>query len=525
MLNLMLRRFFRLIWKAKGSSRGSKSDRAQKETFKEEPSLSKEKKEERVSEQKAQLQKLKEEKKEERKEEKEKPKMKKKRASTKAGAIIKKITVRSELNLEQNSVFTVSTYRKKSREIVFREKTPSGEVIERKVIIGKTAKGIETGVLTTSHFKVYLCLVDLWQKAGRPIHEPVQFTISQIVESLGLAFSGKTYEEIKRLLLDLRQIPLTFINSFFDPKRGYYRLLKPFTILNRLEIYEREKKKEKEKEEKIRGQGEFRFDDHILTTLSSHYSHPLRLDVIREFKKHKDLAILLYTYLDRNLAFREEFEVSLEKLFEHLGLSQKYVRKPVDRKTKIEPVAKELEGKELSTGILALCKVRRKKGEKDYKLVAKKISFQRLKGREEVKALSIGKEAMMILLMREGLTKQQAKRLVEEHDWKKIMFQLELLPFRLKKYRKEGEKKVNKAAILYRSIEEDWEATEEYLREKEKAERKKRIKYYNIYRCTRFECDRWRNTIWVRREDPQPKKCPECGAPLFLEQKNAEWFE
>lgn len=78
--------------------------------------------------------------------------------------------VRSELNLEQNSVFTVSTYRKKSREIIFAKETgPGGEIHERRAIIGKTAGGIETGILTTYHFKVYLALLDLWEKADRPV--------------------------------------------------------------------------------------------------------------------------------------------------------------------------------------------------------------------------------------------------------------------------------------------------------------------------------------------------------------------
>jgi len=65
--------------------------------------------------------------------------------------------VRSELNLEQNAVFTVSTFKGKSREVIRRLETEDG-VIERKVVIGKTASGVEVGVLTTTHFKLYLVL-------------------------------------------------------------------------------------------------------------------------------------------------------------------------------------------------------------------------------------------------------------------------------------------------------------------------------------------------------------------------------
>ena len=51
-------------------------------------------------------------------------------------------TVRSELNLEQNPVFTVSNYPKKSREAIYRKYLPTGEINESKVIIGKTADGV-----------------------------------------------------------------------------------------------------------------------------------------------------------------------------------------------------------------------------------------------------------------------------------------------------------------------------------------------------------------------------------------------
>ena len=57
---------------------------------------------------------------------------------TKSGRI-----VRSELNLE-NAVFTVSTFRGKSREVIRIYETEDGKR-EQKVIIGKTPDGVETG--------------------------------------------------------------------------------------------------------------------------------------------------------------------------------------------------------------------------------------------------------------------------------------------------------------------------------------------------------------------------------------------
>ncbi len=112
-----------------------------------------------------------------------------------------KQVVRSELNLEKNAVFTVARCKKKSREIATVVNGSGGEIIKRSVIIGRTANGIETGVLTTNHFKVYLVLVELWEKAGRPINEPVHFTILKIIKRLKLNQDGRTYARIKRLTI------------------------------------------------------------------------------------------------------------------------------------------------------------------------------------------------------------------------------------------------------------------------------------------------------------------------------------
>jgi hypothetical protein len=142
------------------------------------------------------------------------------------------LVVRSELNLEQKSIFAVSTYQGMSRELTFREKLPTGEEIDQKVIIGKTGDGIETGVLTTNDFKVYLALLELWQKAGRPINEPVNFTTLRLMKRLKLADSGSEYDQIKKWLLHLRQIPIMFKNSFFMKENESYTTIEPFTVLS-----------------------------------------------------------------------------------------------------------------------------------------------------------------------------------------------------------------------------------------------------------------------------------------------------
>ena len=293
------------------------------------------------------------------------------------------------------------------------------------------------------------------------------------------------------------QIPLTFINSFFIPEDSVHQTLDPLHILSYLTIYERRKVG---KQQKTYGYGKFRFDDHILENLINNHTHPLRLDIIKSFSKHKDLAILLYTYIDRNLAFRDKYEIGLEKLFEHLDLSQLYLPYPAKRKQRIAPVLEQLRGKELSTGVLSYIQVQKTVDDKDYKLVCHKKSFlKQLKEQEEyqpepalwdnieVPEAESGKpesteanSELLPLLVEKGLTQKQASKLTEEKGPDVINAQLTYLPFRLREYKAQG-RDINEVAILYESINDNWSTPKGYLgAEKEKEREAKRLERERI---------------------------------------------
>ncbi len=399
--------------------------------------------------------------------------------------------VRSELNLEKNCIFTVSTYREKSREVTRREVRRDGEIVERRVIIGRTADGVETGILTTHHFKVYLALIELWERAGRPVGDKVCFTTLKLMNRLEMKDSGEEYRRLKRWVRNLRQTPITFVNSFYASGATEHTDLADVTILNHLHLYER---KNMGRQKKTRGYGEFRFDDHIVENLINNHVHPLRLDVIKSFTKHRDLSILLYTYIDRNIAFRNSYAIGLGKLFGHLDLSQRHVKYPSDRKRVLDPVLEQLRGKELSTGILFRIEIPKTVDGKDYKLVCHKKPFpKKLKEQEEVphqpelslwnnveapENTSESTEAdseLLPLLIEKGLTQKQASKLTEEKSSDVINDQLIYLPFRLREYKAQG-KEINEAAILYESINDNWSIPKGYLgAEKEKEREISRI--------------------------------------------------
>jgi len=256
-----------------------------------------------------------------------------------------------------------------------------------------------------------------------------------------------------------------------------------------------------ENQQKTYGYGRFQFDRHILENLTNNYSHPLRLDVIKSFTKHKDLAILLYTYIDRNLAFKDNYEVGLEKLFDHLDLSQRHIKYPSGRKRVIDPVLEQIRGKPLSTGVLSHVQVLKTTDGKDYKLVCRKKSFtKRLKGqkvqvRPQPPLLTVSEPSeseeprfeLLSLLVQKGLTQKQAVGLVSKTKQEVIRAQLEYLPFRLKEYKAQG-KEINEPAILYDSINDNWKIPKGYLEaEKEKERKAQRLEQERIVRLEQDE--------------------------------------
>jgi len=391
------------------------------------------------------------------------------------------IIARSELNLEHNSVFTVSTYKERYREVFAKKIGPDGVIYKIRAIIGKTEDGKEVGVLTTYDFKVYLVLLKFWEEAGQPVNELINFTIRDVIEGLGMVNSGANYRRVKKHLAHLRQIPITFIESFYIKNEGEYTDLAYMSILNHLDIYERRRQ---DGSARPRGVCKFRFDQHILDNLIGNHSHPLRLDVIITLDEYEELAILLYAYLDRNLAFRDTYEIRLEKLFEHLGLSQEYVRFPSDRKAKIEPVIKKLYGKELSTGVLSLIEIKRTSDGAGYKLICGKSPFisklSEALTLDDVKCYEPdaynkqeSESNLFSMLVEAGLTAKQAGKLILEKPLKVVKAQLEYLPFRVGGYKAQN-KKINEAAILFDSIMYEWQPPEGYVRAEEEIEKKAR---------------------------------------------------
>lgn len=277
--------------------------------------------------------------------------------------------IRSELNIERFPLFTTSQFKGKSREYTREERLPSGDVQQKRVVIGKIADN-EVGVFRILDLKCFYTLVKLWENAGRPVDQDVSFSIHRISKILGKVWSGRSYKQVKDSLERLRKIPIDWIHAFYCKDRDEtHELLETFTILAVLKLYEKRGKKQRVME----ALSCFRFNESIIANLLNNYSKPIWLDVVLNL--HKEISILLYLHIDLVMAKRTDYARRLDNLIlEDLDLGGSYPY-PSYRRRVIEPALKELKGIRLSTGTLTSAELEKTQDGADWKVVFKKTPF------------------------------------------------------------------------------------------------------------------------------------------------------
>lgn len=207
-----------------------------------------------------------------------------------------------ELNLDRNLIFVPKTFKGKSIERTFVDTMPDGSVVTRTFTIGKTHKGEEVGVLiVSSHYPLTLVLHELWEDAGRPSDQILSHTLYEITKTRGVApESDRNKLKTVDLLQDLYSIPLRGKKSWFiKAENAYAEQIKPFTILDYLDIYTKTFKKDGR--EYTKGLIRWKFHRTVLDSLRENHVHPTRKASILGIKKHRDTAIPMYQFIDRTV--------------------------------------------------------------------------------------------------------------------------------------------------------------------------------------------------------------------------------
>lgn len=124
-----------------------------------------------------------------------------------------------------------------------------------------------------------------------------------------------------------------------------------------------------------------------------------------------EIALLLYTYLDLILFDKSIYERRTKELFDDLGLEGDSYKNPSNRKQKLEPALKELQGAPLTTGAIISATLERTKDGEDYKIVIRKGPRKSVKS-VVAPAPAEEKDQVASLYPQQGQLIQQAETLV-----------------------------------------------------------------------------------------------------------------
>ncbi len=277
--------------------------------------------------------------------------------------------VRVELNIEKwpaiwqpAKAHTRNVLRSFEREV----KLQDGTKQKAKLLVGFT----ELGTVTTEDQKMFYALIKRWEDSGKPAGKPVYFSdrlLAKILRKKG--WGTNVIEAMTGSLRKLRLTPLRWVRSFHrnDGSGKEYESEVPFQILNDLKIITR-----REDGHVTNQQGYFQFDKNIEVNLLANFTKPLLTEEF--FKIQSEIAQLIYTHIDLVMFNKTRYERCTEELFFDLGLRGSSYRFKSNRKQKLVPALKELEGKDLNHGVLKSATLVETEDGSDYKIIFLKTS-------------------------------------------------------------------------------------------------------------------------------------------------------
>jgi len=272
---------------------------------------------------------------------------------------------RTELTVEQNSLFVSNNYRGQSfvrEEVGVHPET--GRQILRRMTVGQThADDRPRGVLRQQHQDAYFKLLELWGNSGYPLgavrgkrYGIIRASAYEIVTKIYGGFDNvRAYRRTRELLRDLQAIPIVLENVYSHGRNLKDR--EEFTLLSEVAWSEKN----------VDDEGVPARDGRSLATimLSSMVTEGF---LARHFKvllgqpydalgasgrgRRSEIARLLYPFLDAQLVEKPVYEASLDFLAQHFGL-QRYAHRS-KRKEKFVTAINALKGKPILEGHFAL---------------------------------------------------------------------------------------------------------------------------------------------------------------------------
>lgn len=280
---------------------------------------------------------------------------------------LSKQLVRNDLNLEKWNLFSTRVQHNKERTLS-RVYTSEDDIsINQKVTIGLFNKHS----LTITEGKIFYLLIDMWAKHGKNPDGVVTTSINKLLNHLHAnqvikmrygSTAKKWLDEKLRIMIG---VPMVF-ESAYKNKDGSFRAKESFTLLKKVEMFDRKLSKINKKDE-YSGLSQFVIHPVIIESILQKNIKPVRLDVILSFKM--EISVILYRWLDLVIADKYEIEHTLKKLKEELDFGPERYDSFI---ATVRQAAEELEGKDLTTGRINYCRIEKTVSGDDWKIVVRK---------------------------------------------------------------------------------------------------------------------------------------------------------
>ncbi len=345
--------------------------------------------------------------------------------------------------------------------LVFEDKLDQKDgppIIRRLTIMAPSKHGLPTAM----DDEVMVGLIQLTKRRNNYTEPKVAFSRYELIELLGWAQNGQSYQRIEEALHRWVGVVLMYENAWWDNSAKSW-VDENFHILENVSLYDRERRRRAGKPgSKVAARSakegdplplsSFRWNEVIFRSFQSGNLKQLDLEFYLQLRLPTTKR--MFRFLDKRFYRRDRLDFDLKTLAcEHIGMSRSY--KPTELKRRLRPAIEELE----ALGFLEPLPESERyawQGRGVWRI----ILVRGPRGREPSEAASAGSAALIELLTSRGVVAKMASELVEAHEADLVRAKVEVFDWLLKR----GDKRIGKnpAGYLVSSIREDYAAPEEY---------------------------------------------------------------
>lgn len=222
-------------------------------------------------------------------------------------------------------------------------------------------------VPTTTTFKVFMAVIQLWRMQGANPSGTVYFSDRQLAEVAGWSFSGVTAKRIATHIAIMQGTTIDWILAYKKKGRDHNSVQKMSLINDALHVG----RESTLRRDRFGANHTVTLHQMLVQNMLNNVVRPINFSALRQIKS--DASTRLYMMLDMYLASKPKVERKSDALLKvDLGYQGKRYDNRGERKRSLERLVRDLDGKELTSGKLALT-IEETANKKDWKLVARKV--------------------------------------------------------------------------------------------------------------------------------------------------------